>query len=280
MVLHTREYTNIESIIREEIDSVSIFNSLYEKAKFPSTYSVFVPDDTAFHVLHPVELAYLSTRFAKHDRENFLRRHASHKILYNKNLKGGGNITSLEGEKIYYKVNGTDILIDTANITQTDIVARNGFLPPSLKICTNGGIGVIHIISKLLIPSSVVFTPLKYLYGLHDYIFAETLAASDSFHLGNDSSIRQTIFAPIDSAYADSVNTEELLKSVQYNFVDEPIDLRNFKDGDLIETKYQLKSLNGAGQMIKITTVGNKILLNNEIEIISEPGIFLWNGRF
>jgi Fasciclin domain len=112
------------------------------------------------------------------------------------------------------------------------------------------------------------------LYGLHDYIFAETLAASDSFHLGNDSSIHQTIFAPIDEAYADSFTTEEVLKQVQYNFLPKQIDLQNLQDNDLLETKYQLKSLNGAGQMIKFTKVGNKTFLNNQIEILSsDPGI-------
>ena len=138
------------------------------------------------------------------------------------------------------------------------------------KIPTN--IGVIHVISRLLLPSSVVFTPLKYLYGLHNYIYAETLAASDSFPLANDSSIYQTIFAPIDEAYADSVDTAEVLKQVRYNFVDERIDFRDFKHNDLIETKYELKSLNGVGQKIKVTKVDNKTFLNNEVEVISDPG--------
>lgn len=129
------------------------------------------------------------------------------------------------------------------------------------------------MISKLLIPSSVVFTPLKYIYGLHDFIFAETLAASDSFHLANDSSLHQTIFAPIDKAYADSIDTEEVLKQVRYSFIDDSIDLGNVTHNDLLETKYALKSLNGAGQMIKVTRVDGKTFLNNRVEVLGNRGI-------
>ena len=129
------------------------------------------------------------------------------------------------------------------------------------------------MISKLLVPSSVVFTPLKYIYGLHDFIFAETLAASDSFHLANDSSLRQTIFPPIDKAYSNSLNTEEVLKQVRYNFIDDSIDLQNLTHNDLLETKYTLKSLNGAGQMIKVTKVDNKTFLNNRVEVLGKPGM-------
>jgi len=131
------------------------------------------------------------------------------------------------------------------------------------------------VISKLLIPSSVVFTPLKYIYGLHDFIFAETLAASDSFRLANDSSLHQTIFVPIDKAYADCVDTEEVLKQVRYNFIDDSINLRNVTHNDLLETKYNLKSLNGAGQMIKVTKVDGKTYLNNRVQVLGDAGIFL-----
>ena len=233
----------------------------------PTTYSIFVPDDTSFEELHPVELSYLKTRFAKLDRTDFLERHACHGVLYAKDLIKGGKVSSLEGESIHYKTSDGDILVDNANITQADIVARNG---TPLNILPN--IGVIHVISKLLLPSYLVFTPLKYIYGLQDYIFAETLAASDSFPLANDTTIRQTIFAPIDEAYADFLETREVLKQVRYNFIPEEIDLRNLKDNDLLETKYTLKSLDGAGQMIKVTKVEDKWFLNNNVELLPDPG--------
>ena len=136
-------------------------------------------------------------------------------------------------------------------------------------------VGVLHVISKLLLPDSVIFTPLKYLYGLGDIIFAETLAASDSFPLANDSSISQTILAPIDSAYADSIDIQktELLKQVQYNFLDEEIDLEKVEDGELLRTKYDLKSLEGSVQRIKVSKKDGKILLNNGIEVVSDAGI-------
>jgi uncharacterized surface protein with fasciclin (FAS1) repeats len=104
-----------------------MYNSLHKlKDKFPSTYSLFVPDNSAFHVLHPVELAYLKTHFGRHDRKDLIHRHASKEILYNQNLKQGGNVSSLEGQRIYYKKQGNHTIVDNATITQSDIVARNG----------------------------------------------------------------------------------------------------------------------------------------------------------
>ena len=254
----------------ENSPNLLTFNSLYKKSPFPSSHSLFVPDNSSFEALHPVELSYLETHFGRHDRANLIGRHVCEDILYTQDLKKGGKVSSLEGEYIRYREDTGDILIDDANVTESDFVSRNGsHFNVSLLIC----IGVIHVISKLLVPSSVVFTPLKYIYGLHDFIFAETLAASDSFIFANDSTLQQTIFAPIDKAYADSFNTEEVLKQIRYNFIDDSIDLENLKHNDLLETKYTLKSLHGAGQMIKVTKVDNKTFLNNRAEVLGKPGI-------
>jgi uncharacterized surface protein with fasciclin (FAS1) repeats len=137
-------------------------------------------------------------------------------------------------------------------------------------------VGVIHMVSKLLIPSSVVFTPLKYLYGLHDTVFAETLAASDAFPLANDSTIHQTILAPVDAAYAHKldapIDTVEVLKEVRYNFLHEQIDLDEVEGHSLLKTKYELKALAGAAQMVKVTKADGKIWLNNEVEVLPDPG--------
>jgi len=39
-----------------------------------------------------------------------------------------------------------------------------------------------------------------------------------------------------------------------------------------LETRYRLKSLDGAGQMIKITKSDNKTFLNNQIKVMPNPG--------
>jgi uncharacterized surface protein with fasciclin (FAS1) repeats len=131
--------------------------------------------------------------------------------------------------------------------------------------------GVIHQISSLLIPDTLIFTPLKFLYGLHDEIFAETLEASDYAHLANDSHVKQTIFAPVDEAYAD-FEPAELLKQVRYNFVAKQIELPEKDEDVLFETMYELASLDGAGQRIKFSKRGDKILLNNEVEVLPKKG--------
>lgn len=200
-------------------------------------------------------------------------RHACNPVLYRKDLRKGGNVSSLEGEKIHYVWDTNDTLIDKANVTQADIVARNG--SPQ----TSPNVGVIHMVSKLFVPASVIFSPLKYLYGLHDVIFAETLTASDSFSLANDSSIHQTIFAPVDEAYADVVTAAiakpEVLKQVRYNFIQDPIDVEKIENKDLLRTKYELKALGGAAQMVKVTKENGKIWLNNQVEVLSDSGTTL-----
>ena len=248
---------------------MSTYTSLLKDVELPLTYSVFLPENTAFDVLHPVELSYLQTRFGRNDRAHLLHRHVAKEILYRKNLKKGGTTYSLEGEKIRYELSDGDILVDGANITQGDIVARNGTSLDNHPLTS----GVVHIISNLTIPESVVFTPLKYLYGMHDITFAETLAASDSVSLANDSSIHQTILAPTNEAYADSISSEEVLNEILYNFVDSAIDLDRLNHNDLLATKYTLNSLDGRAQRIKVTKRHNKTLLNNQVEVLPEAGI-------
>ena len=123
--IKTIHVTNLETILGE-LSDVSTFHSLLEDVNFPSTYSIFVPANIAFQKLHPVELSYLKTLFGLHDRNNLLHRHATKEILYSKHLKKGGNTTSLEGETLHFKQSDDDILIDFANVTESDIVARNG----------------------------------------------------------------------------------------------------------------------------------------------------------
>jgi uncharacterized surface protein with fasciclin (FAS1) repeats len=105
---------------------VSTFNSLFKKSSFPSSYSLFVPDNSSFETLHPVELSYLETHFGRHDRMNLISRHACNDVLYAKDLIKGGKASSLEGENIHYREENGDILVDGANITESDIVAKNG----------------------------------------------------------------------------------------------------------------------------------------------------------
>jgi len=107
-------------------EDVSTFNSLYKKSSFPSSYSLFVPDNSSFETLHPVELSYLETHFGRHDRANLISRHACNDVLYTKDLTKGGKVSSLEGENIHYRHEDGDILVDDANITESDIVAKDG----------------------------------------------------------------------------------------------------------------------------------------------------------
>jgi uncharacterized surface protein with fasciclin (FAS1) repeats len=117
--------TDTDSILGE-LANATTFNALFNGKSFPSVFSLFVPEDSSFDVLHPIELSYLKTRFGGDDRMNLLMRHACRPVLYRKDLLKGGNVSSLEGEKFYYKKDSNDAVVDKSNVTQADIVARNG----------------------------------------------------------------------------------------------------------------------------------------------------------
>ena len=118
----------------DKMKSSSTFNTLFRDTSFPREYSLFVPDDSSFDILHPVEISYLKTKFGEQDRTALLHRHTSKEILYRKNFQGhsnatGGNTTSLEGEKISFTSNNSQIRIDNATLTHPDIVCNNGGSP-------------------------------------------------------------------------------------------------------------------------------------------------------
>jgi len=121
----------------DNIKSASTFNTLFKDTSFPREYSLFVPDDSSFDALHPVEISYLKSKFGEKDRTALVLRHTSKEILYRKNFQErgnatGGNTTSLEGEKIHFTSNNSQIKIDKATLTYPDIVCNNGRPCPSL----------------------------------------------------------------------------------------------------------------------------------------------------
>ena len=112
----------------EKTQSLSEFNSLFKNKAFPATYSLFVPEDSAFKVFHPVELSYLKTRFGAEDRTNLISRHATKGVLYVNDLEENGTCPSIEGEIIRFRSKNGSLLVNNANITRRDVVARNGLL--------------------------------------------------------------------------------------------------------------------------------------------------------
>jgi len=136
--LSSRGYMLIVESNLDKMKSASTFNTLFKDTSFPREYSLFVPDDSSFDILHPVEISYLKTKFGEQDRTALLHRHTSEEILYRKNFQErgnatGGNTTSLEGEKINFTTNNSQIRIDNATLTHPDIVCNNGPSSPSLS---------------------------------------------------------------------------------------------------------------------------------------------------
>jgi len=100
-------------------------------------YTVFAPTDAAFAELDAEYLADL----LNNDTVNLtkiLKYHVVSGKLMSTDLSDGMNATTLEGTNIEIKINGTEVMINDANVTSADIECSNG---------------VIHVIDKVIIPS-------------------------------------------------------------------------------------------------------------------------------
>ena len=100
-------------------------------------YTVFAPTDTAFAELDEEYLADL----VNNDTANLTKILTYHVLsgkVMSTDLSDGMNVTTLEGTKITIHINGTDVVVNDANVTSADIVCSNG---------------VIHIIDKVIIPT-------------------------------------------------------------------------------------------------------------------------------
>jgi solute carrier family 25 carnitine/acylcarnitine transporter 20/29 len=226
--------------------------------------TLFLPVDSAWATLDPLERLYLESEFATDDLIRILNMHAvvekgvqwsdsfapatNRRFLFCVFYFGKLNfntVTTIDGTTLEIVVSEEKTCISSSELIQPDIYASNG---------------VLHLVSSLLVPPGTIqLTPEKYLLALNCTSFVSLLHSVNLTSFINDTDAKYTILAPRDDVMAVFGNgelpdrgTEELKKLLQYHFIPGKWTPEKLKDGMLLETALQEPGLEGGRQVLHI----------------------------
>ncbi|KIM19356.1 hypothetical protein M408DRAFT_31302, partial [Serendipita vermifera MAFF 305830] len=148
--------------------------------------TVFLPEDDAWGVLHPVIRLYLESPFARGDLKWIVGMHvADGKLGYSDRFGEATRIRTIEGNKLRVNASSPDgITVSGAALRQRDVFASNG---------------VLHTVSSLLLPpDSFTLNAEKYLLALNCSSFVGLLRSVNLTDLVTDQDAEYTILAPRD----------------------------------------------------------------------------------
>lgn len=229
-----------------------------------SELTVFLPIDSAWDSLHPVERLYLESEFATDDLLDILHGHAvgESDVYWSESFDPGVNrefslftdsvsmftphiVKTITGNRLKIATSPEKIIINDAELVHPDIYASNG---------------VIHTVSSLLLPPSALkLTPEKYLLALKCTHFVSLLHSVDLTSLIDDPEANYTILAPADdviSLFGDSdlpeKGSDELKRALKYHFIPDKWTPDKMKHKMLLETELKEPGLNNKSQVIEI----------------------------
>jgi len=226
-------------------------------------FTLFAPTSNAIKKLDDVQIRYLRHDLGRNDLAITFHHHIHSGTLYIKDIHRGTNsVSTLEGQDLTVTLDDK-LLVDNAEVKTSDILASNG---------------VIHTVSRPLLPSSLVWTAAKYLVGLDATKFMNALREAGLSHFIDDPEASYTIFAPQDDTFSSEWWFSGLESSdvLQYHIVPGKKLQTDFEDGQLLETHLRTEQLNGHAQRSKINVKQDRkhaIYSINGIEIKGEPGI-------
>lgn len=226
-------------------------------------FTLFAPTSDAIKKLDDAQARYLRHEQGLDDLTITFNHHIHAGTLYKKDIhRGTSSVSTLEGQELLISLDDK-LLVDNAEVERTDILASNG---------------VIHTVSRPLLPNSLVWTAAKYLIGLNAVKFVNALREADLGHYIDSPEASFTIFAPQDDAFSPELlpGWLEAGDVLQYHIVRGKKLQANFEDGQLLETQLKTEQLNGRAQRSKINVKQDKkrtIVSINGIEINGEPGI-------
>lgn len=229
-----------------------------------SELTVFLPVDSAWESLHPVERLYLESEFATDDLLRILHWHAvgQENVIWSESFDPGVNrrfiilpgddpiltthtVTTMKGNNLEIITSPEKVVVNGAELVQPDIYASNG---------------VLHTVSSLLLPEqSLKLTPEKFLLALNCTRFVSLLHSVNLTHLVNDPSAHYTVLALADdvmSLFGDSdlpeEGSDELKRALQYHFIPGRWTPHKMKRAMLLETELKVPGLDGGRQVIDI----------------------------
>jgi uncharacterized surface protein with fasciclin (FAS1) repeats len=226
-------------------------------------FTVFAPSMEGFKKLNAIQVQYLRHEQGRQDLTITFHHHIHRGAIYRKDiLPGTSSLSTVEGQDLMVNLDDK-LLVDNAEVEKTDILASNG---------------VIHVVSRPLLPSALVWTAGKYLVGLNATRFAHELREQGMSHYIDDPDVSYTIFAPRDDAYPpDSPGSlADPVEILRYHIVPGKKVLSDLKDGHLLETELFTEQLNGHAQRSKVNVKQDRkrtTISLAGVEIKGEPGI-------
>lgn len=229
-----------------------------------SELTVFLPVDSAWDSLHPIERLYLESEFATDDLLKILHGHAvgESKVFWSESFESGVNrkfsffaddnliftthsVKTIKGNHLKIATSTDKIVVNDAELVQPDIYASNG---------------VVHTVSSMLLPaSSLRLTPEKYLLALKCTRFVSLLHSVNLTSLINDPDAQYTVLAPADdviSLFGDSdlpkEGSEELKRALKYHFIPDRWTPNKMKHKMLLKTELKEAGLDFEPQVIEV----------------------------
>ncbi|NCP67357.1 hypothetical protein GW756_04275 [bacterium] len=237
-----RPYLNTLEAAVIRTDLADMFNGDAE-------YTVFAPDDAAFTAAGSAATALMADGMEVSLR-NVLQYHVVAGKVMSDDLTDGQMIETVQGQKLEVDINGSEIRVGGALITNPNVMASNG---------------VLHRLNAVLMPPSTEeMTIADIVMGVSDFStlegalkkanLASTFAGSDEY----------TVFAPDNMAFTEAGTAAENLMMdgmesdlsavLQYHVVAGSVMAEDLEDGQMIET------LNGAKLMVEID--GDKVMID------------------
>jgi len=222
--------------------------------------TLFLPVDSAWDALHPIERQYLESEFATDDLTRILQMHAvmQEGVTWSESFTPGVNLTTIDGTELQILGSSEQTTVSGAGLVEPDIYASNG---------------VLHTVSSLLIPEgSLQLTPEKFLLTLNCTKFVSMIHSVNLTSLINDTESKYTVLAPTDDVISlfggedlPEQGTEELKKVLQYHFIPGRWSLKKLKNGMLLETALEEQGLDGGRQVLDIEVTHSKDEADKEV---------------
>ncbi|KAG8701744.1 hypothetical protein FRC09_005159, partial [Ceratobasidium sp. 395] len=252
--------------------------------------TLFVPDDSAWDALKPMERLWLDSGYADRDLMDIFARHATigekpHETFSDSGIKVGWS-ENWGSEVAYQSLTSTTLKIQT-NSNGTSTI--NDGEATILSKDTYASNGVVHTVDTLLVPpGSPLFkaTAEKWLLALNATVFVGMLreAGLSSYVDGTKGQDNKewTILAPADDVlteitslwmraqylkgaelHAEAKSTldtihHELRTLLRYHIVPGILESKDLVDGQLIGTELRPDSLKGERMRLKVDVVDNK----------------------
>jgi len=227
-------------------------------------FTLFAPSVDALKKLNAIQIQYLRHEQGRQDLAITFHHHIHKGTLYKQDiLPGTSSVSTVEGQDLMVSLDDK-LLVDNAEVERTDILASNG---------------VIHTVSRPLLPSALVWTAGKYLVGLNATQFADELRQHGMSHYIDDPDVSYTIFAPRDDVFTSEGGlgaSSELGEILRYHIVPGKKVLSDLKDGVLLETELYTEQLNGFAQRSKVSIKHDRkrtTISLAGVEIKTDPGM-------